>query len=204
MSMIFTAMPLLAESDLPAVLIWIGLFVVISIGQKVLEWFKKKNAPPQADPGDEEVWDIDESSHQRQIREIIKSLERQQGMEQTTVLHKAPPPIPEYVPAVESAPPPRPSRTVTEAAAATFTQMGDVSVSARQTVESLSDAEKAALERLKRGSVTPVTAVQPIAATAIGSGAMSLRRGLADPQMLRSAILYHEILGRPVALRDAP
>lgn len=212
MSMIPASMPLLAESDLPTALIWIALFVVISIGQKVLEWFKKRSNPQSTPEDDDEVvWDVDQTSHERQIRDIIRSLETQQGMGQTTVLQKPVYPEPERAPTVlapkKPEPPPvfeRPARTVTEAAAASFTDMGDATVSARQTLESLSDAEKAALERLKRGTVRPVSAVSPIAAGAIGTVPPSLRAGLANPQMLRAAILYHEILGRPVALRDAP
>lgn len=69
---------------------------------------------------------------------------------------------------------------------------------AQQSINSLSDAEQAALQRLQQKKAQP----NPESAAAIPApGSVSLKNSLRHPQALKAAILYQEILGKPRALR---
>ena len=70
---------------------------------------------------------------------------------------------------------------------------------AQQSINSLSDAEQAALQRLQQEKTQPHS--EP-AAVIPSPGSVSLKNSLHHSRALKAAILYQEILGKPRALRE--
>lgn len=218
--MLLSSMPfLLADSEIPGSLIGLIVLVIFGLISKGLEYLKKKYMPDEKPvQDDDEDWDPETTSNEKQIRDIIRSLERDQGMAQGSMQQQhypEPPPVPTKLTkrqpdVVYQAPaPPSESRpTIMQQAAATVDHIFDSSVRPANSLDNLSDAERAALERLKQGALFSPTKVAVVqhSPTMVNMGNVSagaLRNGLNNQEILRAAILYHEILGKPVALRDA-
>lgn len=210
---------LLADSDSIGTIIIIVIVAVVSLIQKLVEKFKNSNEAPRHDSGRD--WDPDEDSHERQIREIIKSLGGNPS-EQEPTMRKAHFPEPTPAKLKPKAAPGRHAghhasaqtviqqpapQTVTQQAASSMQQAEQHSVqdAAAQSLGSLSDAELAALERLKQKAPVEdrqISTPRLKPRHSAGLNSSNLREGLAVNETLRAAILYHEILGKPVALRD--
>ncbi len=201
--------PLLADSDAIGTIIIIVIVAVVSLIQKLIEKFKNSNETPHRGTGS--GGDTDENSHERQIREIIKSLGGDLSGQEATMrkAHFPEPPPAKLKPKTaeahhaghQSAP-----QTVSQQAASSMRQAQQHSVqdAAAQSLHSLSDAELAALERLKQKAPSedrPISTPGPEPRWPAGLNSSSLKQGLAASETLRAAILYHEILGKPVALR---
>lgn len=73
---------------------------------------------------------------------------------------------------------------------------------AQRSINSLSDAEQAALQRLRQEEASPRPEPAPSPAIPVFNGTGALKNSLRHSQALKAAILYQEILGRPRALRD--
>lgn len=93
-----------------------------------------------------------------------------------------------------------PASTVPHIASSVSSSMtGTSEEQAASSIQSLSNAEKEALSRLQHAAT--LRAIQPSFHIAATATAGSLRQNLSNAQALRTAILYQEILGKPVALK---
>ncbi|MEG0837112.1 MAG: hypothetical protein RSE01_05370 [Akkermansia sp.] len=207
-------------------LIWIVIILGGFIFSAVREWLKKANASDEDASSEESAHE----RKVRQIIEDIKRGHRATGAPATTMApassYEPPsvspiPPMPRRQESEityqtgqlgQSGQRPVDLSVHSEAdAEAILRKMKNPTTTAGQEMASLSDEELVALNKLRVGksvsqaspiAVTPTSYSLPIA---ISKGCLvnqsSLRNSLRNADMIKSAILYHEILGEPVALR---
>ncbi|MEG0025290.1 MAG: hypothetical protein RR719_08110 [Akkermansia sp.] len=196
-------------------LIWIVIILGGFIFSAVREWFKKANA------SDEDA-SSEESAHERKVRQIIEDIKRGHrapGAPATTMA-----PASSYEPPSVSPIPPMSRRQESEItyqtgrlgqsgqrpvdlsvhseadAEAILRKMKNPTTTAGQEMASLSDEEMVALNKLRVGkSVSQASPIGISKACLVNQS--SLRNSLRNADMIKAAILYHEILGEPVALR---
>ncbi len=160
--------------------LWFWLiFGALYLIKYVVEHFNNKNEQ-DATAADEERREREE----RHVRELIEQ------MKKTPPTNPAPTTVQRPQPTRHQwqAPTPDPTQTLE------FYMQAEER--AKQSVNSLSNAEREALQRLY---TRPVSQNQPLtpSPTPVGS---TLKHGLRNSQALRTAILYKEILGPPKAL----
>lgn len=175
---------LLADGDIPSAVIWLVLIVGITLVQKAVEYMKKKNEREDSSENEIPPW----KPLPRRIDDIIKSLEKKPEQQQ----HPVKPVRPQ-------------EKTTMEKAAESMSRVVSPSAEAQYSLNGLSEAELAALERLKKGampSAPTMNVARPASVSRQAVPANSLRAGLATRNALQTAILYQEILGKPIALRD--
>lgn len=181
---------LLANSDSGiGTIILILLVVAVTIVQKLVEMFKEpKKTPPNS--GDKTEY--------KPIREMLEDMDWEK------TLKKEHPPAPPTQIAPRRAKPLPKSFTTTHVEP--FVKQKRASMPEKQEAIQLSDVEKEALARLQNAPATPVSSPAPVVqSTAYANATLNshtLKTGLSHAETLRAAILYHEVLGKPLALRD--
>ncbi|MEG0427906.1 MAG: hypothetical protein RR250_06730 [Akkermansia sp.] len=196
-------------------LIWIVIILGGFIFSAVREWLKKANA------SDEDA-SSEESAHERKVRQIIEDIKR--GHRATGAPATTMAPASSYEPPSVSPIPPMSRRQESEItyqtgrlgqsgqrpvdlsvhseadAEAILRKMKNPTTTAGQEMASLSDEEMVALNKLRVGkSVSQASPIGISKACLVNQS--SLRNSLRNADMIKAAILYHEILGEPVALR---
>ncbi len=182
---------------------WIIFGAVILI-KNIIAHFSGKNEQDATNADDER-----RQNEERRVRELIE------GMKKTPPVNPIPSPgNPSLPPSAEGTakrlttqtapapaqrpqPPQRQWQASTPNPAQTLEFYTQAAERAKQSVNTLSDAERAALQRLYGPSAPRKQAAALPAAPAGGS----LKHGLRNSQALRAAILYREILGPPKALQ---
>lgn len=193
---------LLASGDIPGAVIWLVLIVGITVVQKAVEYMNKKKNEQADSSGDKAPW----KPLPRRIEDVIRNIEKAREPSQQEEPRRDPVTQIRKQKPVKTVKPARPREMTTmEQAAQSMNEMSSPTATAQYSVDGLSDAERSALERLKkgRGEMQPVPAMN--VARAVSRQAVpadSLRAGLATRSALQTAILYQEILGKPIALRD--
>ncbi len=188
-------------ADAGEVKLWFWLIVaVFFLIKKVIEHFTSANEE-ETDNMEQERREQEE----RRVRDIIE------GMKKTPTVDTSLPPsakvtarrLPQQTAPTaiqRPQPPPAPRQWQTPATEPTQTleHYMQAAEQARQAVNSLSDAEQAALQRLHTQPTQHATAAYPsVTAPKLGS----IKHSLRSADALRAAILYREILGHPKALR---
>lgn len=220
----FSPYILAASGDGGGLEFWFWLIVGgVYVIKKIIDFLKGKT--------EEETPEVmnEEPEHERRIKDVIQEMRRQQGttplpshipparpnpadaparrQQGTTispvklptpaVTRNKPIPAAEPLPSWASATP-----NAQDNARHSMESYAKETEAARHSIQSLSDAERDALQRLQRQkpeTVTTATATAPAV-----SGNLSLQESLKKAQSLRTAILYQEILGKPKALQLSP
>lgn len=197
---------------------WFWLVVGIAfIIKKVIDFLKAKGADQE-----EETMVETEDHHEKRVKEVIADMRRtvtpppqpqrqaQPPMPQPAARapRQAPSPVELPNPSVPRRRQPQPTPApvpdwgsrAQDAAKNTLDRYVKATEEARQSLNSLSDAEQAALQSLQRQQA-PVIRQEQVSAAHV-PGLTSLKDSLRHSQSLRAAILYQEILGSPKALRS--
>lgn len=195
---------------------WFWLIVgIIFVIKTVIGSLKAKK-----EAGEEEPVLETEDHHEKRVREVIAEMRRTtppqpQAAPRPEAVHpriparsSRPAPVPVELPNPSvkhrrrPAPEPAPgwgrTQGAQEAAKNTLASYVKATEEAHQSIQSLSDAEQAALQRLQHQEAARLPEA---VASAPLSQSLSLKGSLRTSQSLRTAILYQEILGKPKALQ---
>lgn len=189
---------------------WFWLIVgIVFIIKKVVDSLKGKIEDNQEKTSQET-----EGEHEKRVKEIMADMRRsvppkadprpQPSRRQPPARSMRPAPVERPHPFVPRTPPPKAEQApgwnaqAQDAAKNTLEHYVKATEEARASLNSLSDAEQAALDSLRQETAPSRTGL-PLSAHVPES--LSLKHALRHPQSLKTAILYQEILGKPKALR---